>query len=72
MRWNSRPVRRPPSSSRPAGTSWRWRLTVRVADEAWRAARDGRVDRRRIQPTIVLVDGRPMVQHPYEDVPSPI
>jgi 8-oxo-dGTP pyrophosphatase MutT (NUDIX family) len=42
------------------------------ADEAWRAARDGRVDRRRIQPTIVLVDGRPMVQHPFEDVPSPI
>jgi 8-oxo-dGTP pyrophosphatase MutT (NUDIX family) len=42
------------------------------ADDAWVAARDGRVDRRRIQPTIVLVDGRPMVQHPYEDVPSPI
>jgi 8-oxo-dGTP pyrophosphatase MutT (NUDIX family) len=42
------------------------------ADEAWQAARDGRVDRRRIQPTIVLVDGRPMVQHPHEDVPSPI
>jgi 8-oxo-dGTP pyrophosphatase MutT (NUDIX family) len=42
------------------------------ADEAWEAARDGRVDRRRIQPSIVLVDGRPMVQHPYEDAPSPI
>ncbi len=42
------------------------------ADEVWEAARDGRVDRRRIQPSIVLVDGRPMVQHPYEDVPSPI
>jgi 8-oxo-dGTP pyrophosphatase MutT (NUDIX family) len=42
------------------------------ADDAWAAARDGRVDRRRIEPTIVLVDGRPMVQHPYEDVPSPI
>jgi 8-oxo-dGTP pyrophosphatase MutT (NUDIX family) len=42
------------------------------ADEAWQAAHDGRVDRRRIQPSIVLVDGRPMVQHPYEDAPSPI
>jgi 8-oxo-dGTP pyrophosphatase MutT (NUDIX family) len=42
------------------------------AAEAWRAAHEGRVDRRRIQPSIVMVDGRPMVQHPYEDSPSPI
>jgi 8-oxo-dGTP pyrophosphatase MutT (NUDIX family) len=42
------------------------------ADQAWRAAQEGRVDRRRIQPRIVVVDGRPMVHHPYEDAPSPI
>jgi 8-oxo-dGTP pyrophosphatase MutT (NUDIX family) len=42
------------------------------ASAAWRAAQAGEVDRRRIQPTIVMVDGRPMVQHPYEDTPEPI
>jgi 8-oxo-dGTP pyrophosphatase MutT (NUDIX family) len=42
------------------------------ASAAWRAAQAGEVDRRRIQPSIVLVDGRPMVQHPHEDAPEPI
>ncbi len=40
------------------------------ADTAWRAAVAGQVDARRIEPTIVQVEGRTMVQHPYEDEPS--
>lgn len=42
------------------------------ARSAWQAAADGVVDQRRIQPTVVIVDGQVMVQHPYEDEPSPI
>jgi hypothetical protein len=38
----------------------------------WDAASAGRVDQRRIQPTVVRVDGRPMVQHPDGDPPEPI
>ena len=38
----------------------------------WAAAAADRVDRRRIQPTGVRVDGRPMVQHPDGDPPEPI
>ncbi len=40
------------------------------AGSAWAAARDGEVDARRIEPTILQVDGRVMVQHPFEDEPS--
>jgi hypothetical protein len=40
------------------------------ADGACRAARQGEVDVRRIEPTILKVDGRLMVQHPFEDEPS--
>lgn len=36
------------------------------------AARAGLVDRRRIEPTIVVVDGVPMVQHPDEDTPEAV
>jgi 8-oxo-dGTP pyrophosphatase MutT (NUDIX family) len=43
-----------------------------TASEVWTAANAGRTDRRRIQPTIVMVDGRPMVQHPDEEAPSPV
>jgi 8-oxo-dGTP pyrophosphatase MutT (NUDIX family) len=42
------------------------------ATSAWRAAATGAVDRRRILPTVVMVDGRPMVQHPFADAPEPI
>jgi 8-oxo-dGTP pyrophosphatase MutT (NUDIX family) len=43
-----------------------------TADEARRAAHDDEVDTRRIQPTIVEIDGELHVQHPYEDGPSRI
>jgi hypothetical protein len=36
------------------------------------AAREGRTDRRRIQPRMVAVGQVPMVQHPYEDTPHPV
>jgi hypothetical protein len=42
----------------------------RDADAVVAAARDGRVDLRRIQPEVVLVDGRPMVQHPDGGPPA--
>jgi 8-oxo-dGTP pyrophosphatase MutT (NUDIX family) len=42
------------------------------AEEARRAAREDQVDTRRIQPTIVRVEGELFVQHPYEDEPSRI
>jgi 8-oxo-dGTP pyrophosphatase MutT (NUDIX family) len=38
----------------------------------WDAARGDRVDRRRIMPTVVTVDGEPMVQHPDGDPPEPV
>lgn len=41
------------------------------ATTAWQAAAAGQVDVRRVQPRIVFVEGRPMVQHPFEDEPSP-
>ena len=42
------------------------------AAAAWTAARDGQVDQRRIQPRVVRVGDRVMVQHPDEDDPEPI
>ena len=42
------------------------------AAAAWAAARDGQVDQRRIQPRVVRVGDRVMVQHPDEDDPEPI
>jgi 8-oxo-dGTP pyrophosphatase MutT (NUDIX family) len=36
------------------------------------AAHGDRVDRRRIMPTVVTVDGEPMVQHPDGDPPEPV
>lgn len=41
------------------------------ADELLDAAHAGRTDRRRLQPVIVEVDGRPMVRHPDGGVPEP-
>jgi 8-oxo-dGTP pyrophosphatase MutT (NUDIX family) len=38
----------------------------------WDAARGDRIDRRRIMPTVVTVDGEPMVQHPDGDPPEPV
>jgi 8-oxo-dGTP pyrophosphatase MutT (NUDIX family) len=43
-----------------------------TAAAARQAARDGEVDTRRIQPTVVKVDGELFVQHPYEDEPQRI
>jgi 8-oxo-dGTP pyrophosphatase MutT (NUDIX family) len=43
-----------------------------TAEAARQAARDGEVDTRRIQPTVVEVDGELLVQHPYEDDPQRI
>jgi 8-oxo-dGTP pyrophosphatase MutT (NUDIX family) len=43
-----------------------------TADAARQAAQTGEVDTRRIQPTVVEVDGELMVQHPYEDDPQRI
>ncbi len=43
-----------------------------TAAEAWHAADRGEVEQRRIEPEIVEVDGRIMVQHPYESGPDPI
>jgi 8-oxo-dGTP pyrophosphatase MutT (NUDIX family) len=40
------------------------------SDSALRAARDGAVDLRRIEPTVVRVDGQPMVQHPDGGPPA--
>lgn len=42
------------------------------AAHAWQAAREGRVDMRRIEPEVVVVDGRVMVRHPDEDTPEAI
>ena len=39
---------------------------------AFEAAVTGAVDQRRIQPDVVLVDGRPMVQHPFGGDPEPV
>lgn len=41
------------------------------ADELLEAARGGHTDRRRLQPVIVEVDGRPMVRHPDGGAPEP-
>ncbi|MCC5811039.1 MAG: hypothetical protein JJU06_11750 [Ectothiorhodospiraceae bacterium] len=43
-----------------------------TAADAWDAAHDGEVDQRRIQPSMVRVDGRLMVQHPYLPDPEPV
>jgi 8-oxo-dGTP pyrophosphatase MutT (NUDIX family) len=56
----------------PTRRNLRALATHPTATAAWQAARDGRVDQRRIQPSIVEVDGRPMVRHPFEDAPEPI
>ena len=42
------------------------------AAAAWRAADEGRVDLRRIEPEVVIVGDDVLVQHPYEDQPEPI
>jgi 8-oxo-dGTP pyrophosphatase MutT (NUDIX family) len=42
------------------------------AAAAWRAADQGRVDLRRIEPEVVIVGDDVLVQHPYEDEPEPI
>ncbi len=42
------------------------------AQEAWQAAADGRVDQRRIQPTLVREGDTVMVQHPYGGEPEPV
>ena len=42
------------------------------AAAAWAAAEAGAVDLRRIEPTVVVVDGEVMVQHPHLDDPEPI
>lgn len=42
------------------------------ADALWEAAANDRVDRRRIQPTVVRVDGQSMVQHPDGEPPEPV
>lgn len=42
------------------------------ADAVMDAARSGRVDLRRIQPEVVLVDGTPMVQHPDGGPPAAV
>jgi 8-oxo-dGTP pyrophosphatase MutT (NUDIX family) len=46
--------------------------THATAQDAWDAADRGEVDQRRIEPTVVVVDGEVMVQHPYLDDPEPI
>jgi 8-oxo-dGTP pyrophosphatase MutT (NUDIX family) len=43
-----------------------------TVEAARRAAHDGEVDTRRIQPTVVKIDGELFVQHPYEDEPQRI
>lgn len=42
-----------------------------TAEAAWRAAAEGRTDRRRIEPEVVIVDGVPMVRHPDGGDPEP-
>lgn len=42
------------------------------AREAWQAAAEGRVDQRRIQPTVVRVGDTVMVQHPDGGEPEPV
>lgn len=44
----------------------------RNADGAWRAAQRREMDLRRIEPSVVYVDGHPMAQHPHEAVPEEI
>ncbi len=46
--------------------------THATAADAVRAARDGRVDLRRIEPTVVHIDGTPMVQHPDGGEPAAV
>lgn len=46
--------------------------TFSSAEEAWHAGDRGEVDQRPILPTIVEVDGKVMVKHPYEDEPEAI
>ncbi|MCC5949644.1 MAG: NUDIX domain-containing protein [Nitriliruptoraceae bacterium] len=46
--------------------------TFPTVDRLLAAAREGRVDQRRIQPTVVRVDGQVMVQHPDGDAPEVI
>jgi 8-oxo-dGTP pyrophosphatase MutT (NUDIX family) len=41
-------------------------------DDVWAAAAADRLDRRRIEPSVVTVDGRPMVQHPDGGRPEAI
>lgn len=41
------------------------------AEAVWRAARDGRTDTRRLEPTIVVVGDELRVQHPDGDDPEP-
>lgn len=43
-----------------------------TAEDAWSAARDGRVDTSRIEPRMVEVEGRILVQHPDGSSPEPI
>jgi 8-oxo-dGTP pyrophosphatase MutT (NUDIX family) len=43
-----------------------------TAEDAWNAAVAGEVDQRRIQPTLVEVEGRAMVQHPFGGAPEPL
>lgn len=43
-----------------------------TAEEAWTAALEGRTDRRRIEPTVVVVDDRIMVQHPDGGPPEDV
>jgi 8-oxo-dGTP pyrophosphatase MutT (NUDIX family) len=43
-----------------------------TAGAARRAANEGRVDTRRIEPKVVKVEGQLLVQHPYEDDPERI
>jgi 8-oxo-dGTP pyrophosphatase MutT (NUDIX family) len=44
----------------------------RHAEEAWQAARDASEPLRRIEPTVVEVDGRTLVQHPEGGPPEPV
>jgi 8-oxo-dGTP pyrophosphatase MutT (NUDIX family) len=43
-----------------------------TAEAAWHAAAAGEVDQRRVQPTLVEVAGRAMVQHPFGGAPEPL
>jgi 8-oxo-dGTP pyrophosphatase MutT (NUDIX family) len=43
-----------------------------AADEVFAHAAAGRSERRRIEPTSLVVDGQVLVRHPYRDEPEPI